>query len=87
MGRLDLAAHEKGLLPTYIRKCQICCRKAFDIVARSLGVPTVATKSQGQHIEQTKWPTYLRIMTSKVMLVRSRISSVPIIFPTITLNM
>ena len=64
MRRLDLAAHEKGLL--HQEMSDLHCRKAFDIVASSLGVPTFTPKGRRRHLERTKWPTYLRIMPNKV---------------------
>ena len=64
MRRLDLAAHEKGLL--HQEMSDLHCRKAFDILASSLGVPTFTPKGRRRHLERTKWPTYLRIMPNKV---------------------
>ena len=75
MRRLDLAAHEKGLL--HQEMSDLHCRKAFDIVASSLGVPTFTPKGRRRHLERTKWPTYLRIMPNKV-----RVGAKPYFFST-----
>ena len=74
MRRLDLAAHEKGLL--HQKMSCLHFRKAFDIVASSLGVPTMTPKGQRQHLEQTQCPNYLKIMPNKVCVGANHISSV-----------
>ena len=71
MRRLDLAAHEKGLL--HQEMSDLHCRKAFDIVACSLGVPTFTPKGRRRHLERTKWPTYLRIMPSNKVRVGAKL--------------
>ena len=57
MRRLDLAAHEKGLL--HQEMSDLHCRKAFDIVASSLGVPTLTPKGRETLASRVHYVAYL----------------------------
>ena len=70
-GTDDVKYYEKGLL--HQEMSDLHCRKAFDIVASSLGVPTFTPKGRRRHLERTKWPTYLRIMPSNKVRVGAKL--------------
>ena len=76
MRRLDLAAHEKGFLQQEMS--DLHCRKAFDIAASSLGLPTMTPKGRpGIQSEQSGLPISESILR-RFVLVQNRFSSVPI---------
>ena len=59
-----------------MERSEFYCRKAFNVVAWSwLRVPTVNPKGRHWHSEQTKWPTYLRIMPNKVLVAKPHLFS------------